>query len=81
MMGGILKETEGGGFGGSISYGCSNASGNVMEGVCGDEKLSGKVTLLSTRSTMEGGVVASFDLICHTERKLASVLHVANSSL
>ena len=33
-MGGISKETEGGGSGGVISHGCSNASGNVTEGGC-----------------------------------------------
>ena len=80
MMGGMSKETGGGGSGGSRSHGCSNASGNVMEGVCDDGRRGGKVTLLSTRSTMEGGAVASLDLTCHTERKLASVLHVANAS-
>ena len=34
MMDGISKETEGGGSGGVISHGCSNASGNVTEGGC-----------------------------------------------
>ena len=80
MMGGISKETEGGGTGKSMSHRCSNASGSVMEGVCDAGRRGGKVTLLSTRSTMAGGAVASLDLICQTERKLTSVLHVANAS-
>ena len=78
--GGISKDTGGGGSGGSISHGCSNASGNVVGGMCGIGRSGGKGTLLSTRSTMEGGAVASLALICHTERKLASVLHVAKAS-
>jgi len=33
MMGGMSKETGGVVLGGSISHGCSNASGNVVGGV------------------------------------------------
>ena len=80
-MGGISKEMEGVGSVGLISHGCSNSSGNALEGVCDDGRRCGKLTLLSTGSEMEGGAVPSLALICHTERNRAYFLHVANASL
>lgn len=79
-IGGISKETGGGGSGGSISHGCSNASGNVMEGVRGERVCGVWAIFLSTRSTIEGGCFAILALICQTDRKFASVLHVAKAS-
>ena len=54
--------------------------GRLSEGGVGDGVYGGMAILLPTKVTIEGGLDSNLDIICHTEIKLGSVLHMENAS-
>ena len=76
----MSKEASGAEICVSTSHEWKKSEGRLSAGGIGGGVYIGRGMLLLTIFTTEEGADFNFDLICHTEVKLASVLHVPNSS-